>query len=88
MTIKTGIFALAILAAPLALTAAPASAAPNGGGMMMGGHHDAMHDHAHRPPPRDEHRPPMPHGHYRWRTGAWGWNNGAWAWTPGIWVRF
>ena len=90
MTIKTKFFALALLAAPLALVAAPAGAEPHGGGMMMmSGHHvDAMHDHAHRPPMRDEHRPPMPHGHYRWRAGAWGWHNNAWTWTPGIWIRF
>ncbi|MEI9991111.1 MAG: hypothetical protein WDM86_13825 [Rhizomicrobium sp.] len=77
-------FALS-LAAPLALT--PAEAAPHGGGMMSG-HPDAFHDHNRRPANRLEHRPPMPHGHYHWRAGAWNWRNGVWVWAPGIWIRF
>jgi hypothetical protein len=86
MRIKTTLFAgaLALSLVPLA-----ANAAPHGGGMMMmSGNHDAFHDHSHRPPMRVEHRPPMPHGHYRWHDGAWGWQNNAWVWAPGIWVRF
>ncbi|HWD29910.1 MAG TPA: hypothetical protein VG387_22250 [Rhizomicrobium sp.] len=86
MSMKTILFAGALA---LAAGTAAANAAPHGGGMMMSGHHmDAMHDHGHRPPMRVEHRPPMPHGHYRWHDGAWGWRNGTWAWTPGIWIRF
>jgi len=78
-----------ILAAGFALAlAAPAVAAPLGGGMMMSGRHDIFHDHSHRPPVRAEHRPPMPHGHYRWRDGAWNWRNGVWVWGPGLWIRF
>jgi hypothetical protein len=88
MSIKTKLFAGALALSLAAATGA--SAAPHGGGMMMmSGHHpDAFHDHNHRPPLRVEHRPPQPHGHYRWRTGAWGWRNNAWTWTPGIWIRF
>ena len=86
MNIKTTLFAGALA---LALVPLAANAAPHGGNnmMMMSGHHDAMHDHDHRPPMRAEHRPPQPRGHYRWRAGNWGWNNGAWAWSPGIWIR-
>jgi len=90
MTIRTRFFAAAFalsLAAPVALSVSPAAAAPHGGGMMSG-HNDIYHDRSHRPPMQTEHRPPMPHGHYRWRAGAWNWNNGAWVWGPGIWVRF
>ncbi len=74
------------LAAPLAASV-PADAAPHGGG-MMGGHLDAFHDRNHRPPQRSEHRPPMPHGHYRWRNGSWAWRGNQWVWAPGIWLRF
>jgi len=95
MKIKTTRLALALvgalsLAAPLALSATPAEAAPHGGGMMGGGmgHMDAFHDRNHRPPARAEHRPRQPHGHYRWRTGAWNWDHNQWTWQPGIWIRF
>jgi hypothetical protein len=69
------------LSAATPLMVSTASAAP------YHGHMDAMHDHGHRPPMRAEHRPPMPHGHYRWRAGNWGWQHDHWGWTPGIWVR-
>ena len=90
MTIRTRLFAAAFalsLAVPLALSASPAAAAPQGGGMMSG-HNDTFHDRNHRPPIRAERRPPMPHGHYHWRAGTWNWRNGAWMWTPGVWIRF
>ncbi len=51
--------------------------------MMMSGHNDIYHNHNRRPPLRAERRPPMPHGHYRWRAGAWAWRNGVWVWGPG-----
>jgi Spy/CpxP family protein refolding chaperone len=96
MTIKktklAAMFAAALsLAAPLALGATPADAAPHhmGGGMMGGtGHKDSMHDRNHHPPMRAEHRPRQPHGHYRWRAGAWNWSHNQWSWAPGIWIRF
>ena len=86
--ILSGLLALAV-AAPLALGAVPASAAPRHVENMMGGHHDVFHDRGHRPPMRAEHRPSMPHhGHYRWHDGSWGWRNGAWVWAPGLWIKF
>jgi hypothetical protein len=99
MTIKSklagALFAALTVAAPLALSASPADAAPmrptiamrndhdNGGGRM-----DAFHDRNHRPPMRAEHRPSMPHGHYRWRAGAWNWHGNQWTWAPGLYIRF
>ncbi len=86
---KTGAaFVLALgMAAPLALTTSPASAEPHDN-MMGGMHMDAMHDHGHRPPARNEHRPPQPHGgHYRWRAGNWAWQGDHWGWSPGIWIK-
>jgi Ni/Co efflux regulator RcnB len=93
MTIKSTRLALALLgalafAAPLALSATPADAAPHSGGMMGGSHQDAFHDRNHRPPAQHENRPRQPHGHYRWRAGAWNWNQNQWAWQPGLWIRF
>lgn len=97
MTFKTtklagALFAALTVAAPLALSATPAAAAPHHddamGGGMMGGHADVMHDRGHRPPQRFEHRPRQPHGHYRWRAGAWNWNHNQWMWAPGLWIRF
>jgi hypothetical protein len=90
MTIKTTLLATALaLALPFALSASPAAAESHDhDGAMMAVHHDIYHDHGHRPPMRQEHRPAMPHGgHYHWRDGAWNWNNGVWAWAPGIWIR-
>jgi len=78
MTISTKFLAAAFVLA-LAAPLAPAEAAPHGGGGMMSGHNDNFHDRNHRPPLRAEHRPPMPHGHYHWRAGAWNWRNGAWS---------
>ena len=77
---KTGAaLALALgMAAPVVMSSSPASAAP---------HMDAMHDHGHRPPPRAEHRPPQPHGNYRWRAGSYAWQGDHWGWTPGIWIK-
>lgn len=88
MTIKAklfgAMFAAATIAAPLALTATPAAAAPH-----HDYHHpDAMHDHGHRPPPRVEHHSRMPHGHYRWRAGEWHWSHDHWIWMPGLWMKF
>jgi hypothetical protein len=75
------------MAAPVALTTSPASAAPHGS-MMGGMHMDAMHDHGHRPPVRNDRRPPQPrHGHYRWRAGSWAWHGDHWDWAPGIWIK-
>jgi hypothetical protein len=105
MTIKTklagALFAALTIAAPLALSATPADAAPmksiqvarndhdnNFGRDNNRGHMDAFHDRNHRPPMRAENRPRQPHGHYRWRAGAWNWSHNQWAWQPGIWIRF
>ncbi|HJW40478.1 MAG TPA: hypothetical protein VJ476_04515 [Rhizomicrobium sp.] len=88
MTVKTTLLATAFaLALPLALSTSPAAADPHDN-TMMATHHDMYHDHGHRPPMRDEHRPAMPHGgHYHWRDGAWNWQGGAWVWAPGIWIH-
>lgn len=51
-------------------------------------HYDVMRDHRHMPAARFEHRPPMPHGHYRWHEGRWNWSRDHWVWAPGIWIRF
>lgn len=104
MSLKTKItgalFAALTVAAPLALSASPADAAPmrpimiarddhdNFGRDSNRGHMDAFHDRNHRPPMRVEYRPHRPHGHYRWHDGRWNWRGGAWVWAPGIWVRF
>ncbi len=90
MTIKTtklagALFAALTVAAPLALSATPAEAAPHRGG---GFHVDPMRDRGHRPATRFERRPHQPHGHYRWRAGAWNWSRDHWVWAPGIWMRF
>jgi Ni/Co efflux regulator RcnB len=111
MTIKTkfagALFAALTIAAPLALSATSADAAPmkpiqmarndhdNNSGRDNNsrdnngrGHVDAFHDRNHRPPMKVEYRPRQPHGHYRWRAGAWNWSQNQWAWQPGIWIRF
>jgi len=84
------------VAAPLAMTASPADAAPLHGGMMMpvAEHHgptvrvDIYRDRDHRPPLHVEYRPHAPHGHFRWHPGAWSWSRGHWVWVPGVYVRF
>ena len=101
MTIKTKItgalFAALTIAAPLALYASPADAAPAKMVQMARYDHDNFgrdprmdmyHDRDHRPPLRVEYRPHQPHGHYRWHAGMWNWHGGAWVWAPGVWVRF
>lgn len=95
MTIKSmklagALFAALTVAAPLALSATPAEAAPHGGGMMGSGFHqvDQMHDRNHRPPLRVEYRSHQPRGHSHWRAGQWNWSRDHWVWTQGIWLRF
>jgi hypothetical protein len=73
-----------VLGAASPLLATSADAAPYRGHA----HYDTMRDHRHMPSPRFEHRPPMPHGHYRWHQGRWNWSRDHWAWAPGIWIRF
>ena len=91
MTIKSkpagALFAALTIAAPLALGATPASAAPRG--VEMAAYHvDVMRDHGRRPPLRVEHRGPAPHGHFRWHAGAWSWRHDHWQWAPGVRLRF
>ena len=98
------LFAALTIAAPLALSATSADAAPmkpimiarndhNGHDNNFGrdnnrGHMDAFHDRNHRPPMKVEYRPRQPHGHYRWRNGGWNWRGNQWVWAPGIRIRF
>jgi hypothetical protein len=105
MTIKktklAGILAAALsLAAPLAIGATPADAAPMHGGMTMTvAMHDTMghgdfsrdrdyRDRDHRPPLRIEYRAPAPRGHFHWHAGGWSWGRGHWVWNPGAYARF
>jgi hypothetical protein len=98
MTIKktklASILAAALsLAAPLAISAAPADAAPMHGGMTMTMHDtmgrgDFSRDRDHRPPLRIEYRAPAPRGHFHWHAGGWAWGRGHWEWVPGGYVRF
>ena len=101
MTIKSmklagALFAALTVAAPLALSATPAEAAPHYNGQMGGGttggfHNnrpDSMHDRNHQPPQRVEYRSHQPRGHSHWRAGQWNWSRDHWVWTQGIWMRF
>jgi hypothetical protein len=99
MTIKktklAGMLAAALsVAAPLAIAASPADAAPMRGEMMMAPEHrpaaqvDNYRDRDHRPQLRIEYRPIAPRGHFHWHAGAWSWGRGHWVWVPGGYVRF
>ena len=90
----TAALAAAILtAAPLAASAAPVQAASYRQADRDNGRNVhrmtpvSFNDQRHMPPPRVEHRPPMPHFGYAWHKGHWSFARGHWVWVAGVWMR-
>lgn len=93
-----GLFAAALMAAPLAAVTAAPAAAPDvrkDGAEPMRATEVQYRDH-HRdlrrgpPPPRRERigrRPPGPRDRYVWRKGYWVYQGNGYVWRPGVYVE-